>query len=315
MIHGGVTASLAGSDTVDFHEFSKNLLAQLSSNVFLGENDPSQAIKLQKAFRDAVEATMAIVRKPWPGTKYNRGLVGRKTLEEYFASKVEEKRNSDSLCLFANLCNAVDGSGNKFTNQQICDHMIFLMMAAQDTTSSALTSIIFALTECPEWQERLRAEYSEFDSIADIDLTKLKETSWVFREALRMYTPGAIIPRRAKCDFEFEGYKIPAGAVVSIAPIHNHYDPEYWTQPEDFDPLRFSPDRAEDKKHKFLFLPFSGGPAQCIGMHFAELEIKIILFHLLKSFTISRDTSKKVNWIKAPVWHPKNGLNVSFSKL
>lgn len=190
--------------------------------------------------------------------------------------------------------------------------MIFLMMAAQDTTSSALTSIVYALTEYPQWQDRLRAEFASYDTLSYSDLPNLTLTGWVFKEALRMFTPGAVIPRRSLHEVHYQGYRIPANTIVSVSPVHNHYLPEYWHEPYQFDPYRFSPERQEDKQHPYLFAPFSGGAHKCIGLHFAEMEVKMLLFYLLRMFRIERDTSVPVKWQKAPVWHPKKGLPVTF---
>ncbi|WP_196160977.1 cytochrome P450 [Reinekea sp. G2M2-21] len=306
---------LQSTETIDAHELSMNLVVELSSSVFLGESDPATTDKLKKAFRDTVEATMAIVRKPIPGTKYYKGLKGRQYLESYFQSKVAEKRLSNESNLFSNLCKAVDENGNKFTDQQVCDHMIFLLMAANDTTCSALTSVIYWLTEYPEWQYKLNQEIQNLQEMdGKVFATNQKLLSCVFKESIRLFTPGAIIPRKAKRNFQYKGYDIPAGSIVSIAPIHNHYDPDYWTRPNDFDPERFLPERAEDKQHKFLFIPFSGGAAQCIGMHFAELEIKVIVSHLLRRYALSRDTSKTIVWTKAPVWHPKSRIEIQLAR-
>lgn len=300
---------------VDFAEYARMSVLEMVSRVFIGDSDDKRNHELQRAIRANVEATMAIIRKPIPGTSYNRGLKARAFLEQYFLSKVPAKRKEGGQTLFAQLCQAKDEDGNNFTDQNVADHMIFLMLAAQDTTTSAMTSLLYALTEYPEWQDKLREEFAPYETLSYGDLPNLEQTSWVFKEALRMFTPGAVIPRRSLHEVVYHGYRIPAGTVVSVSPVHNHYLPQYWAEPQRFDPYRFSPERQEDKQHPFLFAPFSGGAHKCIGMHFAEMEVKMYLFYLLKMFRIERDTSKPVKWQKAPVWHPKNGLSVTFTLL
>lgn len=298
------------NSTFDGADAARNLLLDIASGVFIGESDVQARDALQTAFRTTVAATMAIIRKPIPGMLYKRGLDSRAFLERYFLDKVPQKRNDDSGNLFAALTRAKDEDGNDFSDQEIADHMIFLLMAAQDTTSSALTSLFYMLAENPHWQERLRAEYRSVPKLTYDSLEQLSQTSWVFKEVLRMCTPGAVIPRRSLREVEYKGYRIPANTIVSVSPIHNHYLPEYWTTPETFDPERFSPERAEDKQHPYLFSPFSGGVHKCIGLHFAEMEIKAILYHLLTRFEIRRNTTESVRWQKAPVWQPKGKLNI-----
>lgn len=297
---------------VNYAETARHTLLDLGSAVFIGETDKASIDRLQQAFRNTVEATMAVLRKPIPGTSYHKGLQGRAFLEQYFLARVPEQRQSAGGHLFAKLCQATDEAGQAFSDQEVADHMIFLMMAAQDTTSSALTSIIYALTEYPEWQDRLRTEFASYETLSYADLPELTLTGWVFKEALRMFTPGAVIPRRSLHEVHFQGYRIPANTIVSVSPVHNHYLPEYWHEPWRFDPYRFSPERQEDKQHPFLFAPFSGGAHKCIGLHFAEMEVKMLLFYLLRMFRLERDTSVPIKWQKAPVWHPKKGLPVTF---
>lgn len=302
-------------ETMDFAEYARVSVLEMVSRVFIGDSDDQRSDQLQRAIRANVEATMAIIRKPIPGLSYHRGLKARAFLENYFLGMVPAKRCEGGQTLFAQLCQAKDEDGNNFTDQNVADHMIFLMLAAQDTTTSAMTSLIYALTQYPEWQERLRQEYQPYETLSYADLPSLELTSWVFKEALRMFTPGAVIPRRSLHEVVYQGFRIPAGTVVSVSPVHNHYMPEYWSEPNTFDPYRFSPGRQEDKQHPFLFAPFSGGAHKCIGLHFAEMEVKMYLFYLLKMFRIERDTSVPVKWRKAPVWHPKGGLKVRFELL
>lgn len=133
-------------------------------------------------------------------------------------------------------------------------------------------SLFYALTEYPDWQERLRKEHAAFKPLTYSDMGQLTDTSHVFMEVLRLFTLGAVIPRRALHEVAYLGYRIPARTIVSVSPVHNHYLPEYWHEPERFDPDRFSAERQEDKQHPFLFAPFSGGAHKCIGMHFSDMD-------------------------------------------
>ena len=80
-------------------------------------------------------------------------------------------------------------------------------------------------------------------------------------------------------DFEFSGYRIPEGSMVLVSALHTHYMEEWWNEPEKFDPERFSPERAEDQRHTHSYIPFGGGQHMCIGLRFAESQVKIVLHH------------------------------------
>jgi cytochrome P450 len=199
----------------------------------------------------------------------------------------------------------------------VIDHMIFLMMAAHDTTTSTLTSMTYELGRHPEWQERVRAE-SEASGRAWIgfdDLDRLESLGWVMKETLRRYPPLPVIPRIAAADFEFEGYRVQAGSMVVVAPIHTHHMPEWWTAPTVFDPERFAPGRAEDLRHTHAWIPFGGGPHHCLGLRFAELQVKAIMHQLVRRHRWSLPAGYRMPVQQAPISKPRDGLPVRFERI
>src|SRR5258708_40379509 len=100
--------------------------------------------------------------------------------------------------------------------------MISRMMAAHETPTSTLTTMMYLLARHPEWQERLRAkalgigrQRLEFD-----DLDRLDELTWTMREALRLNPPLTLMSRMFLKDTEFQGFEIPAGTLCRVCPIH-----------------------------------------------------------------------------------------------
>jgi len=145
---------------------------------------------------------------------------------------------------------------------EIVDHMNFLLLAAHDTITSSVTSLVWFLAKHPEWQEKLREECLavapagsdlQYDELAGFELLEM-----AFKEALRLVSPVPAIPRRAMREFEFMGYNIPAGTPVSISPAYVHMMEEYWPEPEKYDPMRFTPDQVK-ARHKYAWVPFGGG--------------------------------------------------------
>lgn len=133
--------------------------------------------------------------------------------------------------LFSLLCRATDEEDNRYTDQEVIDHMIFLMMAAHDTTTSTLASMTYALARNPQWQQTLYEEVAALGvgQLRWEDLERMQQTEWVMKEALRMYPPLSTLPKYSLKAFEFEGQRIPAGAMVATYPIHTHYMEEYWS--------------------------------------------------------------------------------------
>ncbi len=169
--------------------------------------------------------------------------------------------------------------------------MIFLMMAAHDTMTSSLTSLVWLLIDNPGWQEKLREEVHSLDLRGDelLPFEKLEEmplTEMAFKEAMRINPPVPSIPRRALLEFEFGGFRIPAGTPIAINPLFTHHMSDQWPDPERFDPLRFM-NEAQLGRHRFAWLPFSGGAHMCLGLHFAYMQAKCVTRHLLQNLLLS----------------------------
>ncbi|WP_019971519.1 cytochrome P450 [Mycobacterium sp. 141] len=274
-----------------FHPAVKELTLDIASEVFMGHpagTDRKLVTTINHAFAITTRAGNAIVRKPVPPLTWWRGIHARKTLEDYFASRVAEKRRTESTDMFSVLCHTQDQDGQSFTDDQIVAHMIFLMMAAHDTTTSTLTTMAYHLAANPQWQERCREESARVgDGPLDIEaLEKLETYDLVINESLRMQTPLPFNFRRTVRDTDLLGYYIPAGTDVVTWPGINHRLPELWTAPERFDPNRFAEPRSEHKKHRYAFAPFGGGAHKCIGMVFGQLEIKTVMHRLLRRYRL-----------------------------
>ena len=151
------------------------------------------------------------------------------------------------------LCQTEDEDGNKFSDDDIVNHMIFLMMAAHDTSTSTATTMAYYLAANPEWQERCRDESDRLgDGPLDIEaLEKLESLDLVMNESIRLVTPVQWAMRRTVRDTELLGYYMPEGTNVIAYPGMNHRLQEIWPDPMKFDPDRFAEPRNEHKKHRY----------------------------------------------------------------
>ena len=274
-----------------FYPAIKELTLDIASEVFMGHpagTDRELVTTINQAFTTTTRAGNAIVRKPVPPLTWWRGIKARETLESYFSSRIAEKRRSESTDMFSVLCHSADEDGASFTDDQIVSHMIFLMMAAHDTSTSTMTTMAYHLAANPQWQDRLREESERIgDGPLDIEaLDKLETYDLVVNESLRMMTPLPFNFRQAVRDTDLLGYYLPAGTSVVTWPSINHRLPELWTDPEKFDPERFAEPRNEHKKHRYAFAPFGGGAHKCIGMVFGQLEIKTVMHRLLRRYRL-----------------------------
>jgi cytochrome P450 len=299
--------------TFAFYPAIKALTLRLGAHVFMGlPADAPEADRLNQAFIDELAAAVTVVRKPLPFTLFRRGMKARETLIARFHDLIEERRQSDGADFLSQMCRATDEDGRHWTDSEIAEHFNFLVLAAHDTTASALTTMAWALTEYPDWQDRLR---DEVDALGPGPFTpdmpdRMPLTDMMFREALRFMPPVPLVPRVALRDFEWKGMRIPAGTPVSANITMVMRSADYFTDPDRFDPERFSDNRAEDRSHRFAWAPFGGGAHKCIGLHFATLQVKAFTRALLSRYSIARGGTDAPEWQRVPTARPKNGLPV-----
>ncbi len=297
----------------------KQMALDMACRIFLGLPPGSDNTKMNHAFEATVAASMSILRLPIPGLEFNRGLEGRKYMIRRFKRMIQERRGGESggSDTFTRLCHAENENGERLADQEIIDHMIFLMMAAHDTTTSALTSLLYELAANSAWQERLRDEVHAFDkpAIEWDDLLHMKDHILAIQEVLRRYPPLSTIPRMATADFEWGGYRIPAGTMTIIYPIHTHHMAKWWSDPFRFDPDRFAEGREEHKRHSHSYAPFGGGNHMCLGLRFAETQIKAALFQLLQRVRLSVPEGYVMPVQQAPISKPVDGLPLTLEPL
>jgi len=295
----------------------KALTLELACSIFLGVELGDDTARLNAAFEATVAASMSVVRLRIPGLEFDRGLRGREFMMDLFGAMLPARRASGDADMFSRLTRAESEEGERFEDAEVVDHMIFLMMAAHDTTTSTLSSLMYELARNPEWQEHVRAECLEsgFVSPGFEELGKLPLMDRVVKETLRLHPPLSTIPRVATRAIEFGGYRIPEGAMVAVYPLHSHYLDDWWTAPGRFDPERFAPGRAEHERHTYLFAPFGGGAHMCIGYRFAELQIKAILFALVRRYRWSVPAGYTLPEQQAPIAKPTDGLPITLARL
>jgi len=269
----------------------KRLTLDIASMVFMGHEpgaDHETVQKVNSAFTMTVRAGNAIIRTGVPPFTWWRGLKARDLLENYFAERVKERRGKKGNDLLTVLCQTEDEDGNRFSDEDIVNHMIFLMMAAHDTSTTTTTNMAYELAANPKWQQRCRDESDRLgDGPLDIgSLEKLESLDLVMNEAIRLVSPVQWAMRRTVRDTELLGYYLPKGTNVIAYPGVNHRLPELWTDPMKFDPDRFTEPRNEHKRHRYAFTPFGGGAHKCIGMTFGQLEIKTIMHRLLRRYRL-----------------------------
>ena len=311
-----------GAGEMLFYPAIKQLTLDLAADSFVGLPFGPEADRINQAFVEMVKTSVTPIRKPLPFTQMRRGMQGRAFLVDYFTRETHRRRaEGGGQDMFSQFATATRDDGSLMPVDEVVDHMNFLMMAAHDTITSSATSLVYLLARHSEWQEKLRQEVIAVTGGPDSsgnprplsydDLGKLELTEMAFKEALRIMPPVPSMPRRAMQSFEFGGYQIPAGTPVGINIHFVHHMQEYWPDPAVFDPMRFTPDKVRER-HKYAWVPFGGGAHMCLGLHFAYMQVKILMAQLLQRYSIEIEDGYDPAWQPWPIPKPKDGLKVRF---
>jgi cytochrome P450 len=316
-LDAGIAARIGEwSGGLRFYDAIKKLTLDLAATSFLGVSLGAEADRINQAFVDEVQASVAPIRSPLPGTMMRRGVKARAYLIDWFEREIparrRDARGGNGEDFFSQFCRATDEDGQELSAAAIADHMNFLMMAAHDTITSSATTLVMLLARNPDWQQRLREEIAGLDPQLPLteQLDRLTLTDYAFREALRLMPPVPSLPRRALRDFSFGGFDIPAGTAVGIGVTWTHRMPDIWPDPLRFDPLRFTPE-ASKGRHRFAWVPYGGGAHMCLGLHFAQMQMKLLIAHLLTRYRIEIDPGAGDAWQMFPIPRPRDGLPIT----
>lgn len=304
--------------SIDVYAQTKQMALDIAIEVFTGIPAGPETKAWNQDLTQVLNNAMAH-RIRLPGTAYSRGLRARDRLRQRLADELVKRRATGGPDLFSQLATQQDEDGAMLSDDDVIDHMFGMLFGAHDTTASSLAMIFWLLAKHQDWQTQLREEcqalYTRTGSkqLAFADLDALPKTDWVFKEALRLYSPLQLIPRRSVNAFEFEGHQIPANTALYLVPQAVHFDPQYFTNPQEFNPARFSDGSNEGAANEpFAFIPFGRGSHMCLGMHFAYMEIKAVIYQLLLSCELHRDDKHDVDLEYLPIVRPKTPMRVNF---
>lgn len=186
--------------------------------------------------------------------------------------------------LLAMLIEARDpDTGQGMNDEQLRDEVVTLFVSGHETTANALSYALALLGAHPDEQTRLgRSVEAAFPrGVSCAESFHWAPVDQVISESLRLYPPGWLFARSPKADDFIDGFAIPKDSFVFISAWVVHRKESLWPRAQAFDPSRFS----TPPEDRFVYFPFSGGPRQCIGIGFAEMEMHAILTRIAGTFT------------------------------
>ena len=246
--------------------------------------------------------------------EYNRAFKG---LNETIYPLIEDARKNPKNDLLGMLLAMRDEeTGEGMTDQQARDEVVTIFFAGHETTAASMTWAFYLLSQHPEIEERLRAELKmvlngRVPTVAD--LAQLTYTQQVIQEILRLYPAAYLFAREAVTEDAIDGYRIPPKTLIFITPFITHRDPDYWHDPERFDPDRFTSEQAASRPRHYYY-PFGEGPHVCIGNNFALMEMQMILAMTFQRFRLNLVPNHLIAFKPEATLRPKYGMKMMVEK-
>ncbi|KAI4473424.1 hypothetical protein M0804_015360 [Polistes exclamans] len=178
---------------------------------------------------------------------------------------------------------------NQIDEEGIREEVDTFMFEGHDTTASALCFALSLFAKHKDVQEKIRDEFrtilQEDTNLSISSCQKLSYLERCLKESLRLYPSVHLISRQITHDLQLKSYRIPSGTVCGMNIYSLHRRPEYWPNPNVFDPERFLPENIKGR-HPYSYIPFSAGPRNCIGQRFAMIELKLFVAFILYNFEL-----------------------------
>lgn len=313
-------------DSVNLSREIKSLIHRIFVSVLLGRSNPL-AENSENLIHDVETISQGLLAQliseitsngklmwlmPRKRTRYQTAV---KRLRTFIGNQIDNKHYGLDNNLLSSIIESSDNkTGYSMSRDLIIDEAVSLFIAGQDTTINALLWFFYLLGKHPLIHKQVTEEIatSNSDYFASENLANLSYTKAVLNEVLRLYPPVPGICLQAMEELEIDGYPIKKGSIVIINLYATHHHPEIWSRPNEFYPNHFLNQQAGNR-HKYAFFPFGGGLHNCIGRHFAEMEMMIVIVTLLREFIF--ETQNTVKEAASITLKPDRDIQVSISPL
>jgi len=227
--------------------------------------------------------------------RYEReALAAREELDQILLRLIRERRTTPEAQthdVLGRIVHARDDEGRALTDEEVLGHLYILLVAGHETTTMLAAWTLYLLATQPEHRRRVEDELSgqlagSAGPLSVEAARNLHVLDRFIKEVGRLHSPVQNVPRGVVEEVEFAGYTLPVGTSVRLSLAGCHRKARYFAEPDTFDPDRFAPPRDEERKTPYSLVTFGGGPRLCIGVNFANIEVKAIAADVLRRYEL-----------------------------
>ncbi|CAI9092174.1 OLC1v1027354C1 [Oldenlandia corymbosa var. corymbosa] len=306
---------------VTVYASTQKYVLSMACKLLLGLEYPGEVGIVSELFKRTMPGLLAVPIN-LPGTPFNRSIKEGKKLKLELLKIVEarkkmipklkerEKAGSGFEDILSRML--LEGKDHFKSDMEIVNNLISFLLPSYEGITAAITVTLNYLAELPHVYDAVYNEHlniakgkSPEETLNWEDVLQMKYSWNVVREAMRLVPPSFGTFREAKIDLKFAGYTIPRGWKILWSPFTTNKDPQYFENPETFDPQRHDRDVLQPSS----FAPFGGGTQMCPGKDFAKFLMLVYMYNVVTKFNFKKlNPDEKIVYISGP--RPENGLQV-----
>jgi retinoid hydroxylase len=289
------TDTWAERSQVDIYQEARQITFHVAATALAGIDHSNEVEHLQKLFYDLLPRVAFMGDADAYAEYEKRALAARDELDLMLLRLIAERRaasESQAHDVLGFIVHARDDEGKTLSDDEVLAHLYILLVAGHETTTTLAAWTLYLLATKSVYRQSILQEIEGQPGGSGGPLSveaarNLHRLDLFVREVGRLHSPVQTVPRGVVKETEFAGYTLPVGTSVRLAIAAGHRMPQYFAEPGQFDPDRYLPPREEDRRSPYALATFGGGPRLCIGVNFANIEVKAIAVDVLRRYELS----------------------------
>lgn len=289
------TATWGERGQIDLAQEAQQITFHVAATALAGIDRSDEVAHLQKLFY-ALLPRAGMFMDAAEYERYEReAWAAKEELDRILLRLIRERRatpEGQTRDVLGRIVHARDDEGTALTDEEVLGHLYILLVAGHETTTTLGAWTLYTLATEPEQRPRVEDELDTLLAGSEGPLSveaarNLHVLDRFIKEVGRLHSPVQNVPRGVVEEVEFAGYTLPAGTHVRVSLGGCHRMGQYFADPLRFDPDRFAPPRDEERKTPYALVTFGGGQRLCIGVNFANIEVKALAVDVLRRYELA----------------------------